>query len=362
MSQNIVAATQSYEDWLATQVSIVAKDITAKHENMASNPFLFLRATYYRWAQTFPTVCPKVSVAPKVLAVGDLHCENFGTWRDSEGRLAWGVNDFDEAWDLPYTNDLVRLATSLRLATTEGGFGLSAEDACAELLDGYTMAVRSQRAAFVLEERHAHLRALAEMNRGNAAAFWKKLTALPASDDIPEDARVLLLAGLPKGVGDVRLSPRIAGQGSLGRQRYVAVAELNGGLVAREAKAAAPSSCSWASSVSGVPPLCDRILAEVVRCPDPFYALEQGRWVVRRLAPACSRIELDTARRGPDRRKLVASMGAEIANVHFGKGPLDAVSADLAERHENWLVKASGKMEDQVRADWKDWRRAVKGK
>ena len=23
--------------------------------------------------------------------------ENFGTWRDAEGRLIWGINDFDEA-------------------------------------------------------------------------------------------------------------------------------------------------------------------------------------------------------------------------------------------------------------------------
>ena len=54
--------------------------------------------------------------APRALAVGDLHVENFGTWRDVEGRLIWGINDFDEAWRLPYTNDLVRLATSALLA------------------------------------------------------------------------------------------------------------------------------------------------------------------------------------------------------------------------------------------------------
>jgi uncharacterized protein (DUF2252 family) len=24
--------------------------------------------------------------------------ENFGAWRDVEGRLIWGINDFDEAW------------------------------------------------------------------------------------------------------------------------------------------------------------------------------------------------------------------------------------------------------------------------
>ena len=33
-----------------------------------------------------PMAPPKVR-APPVLAVGDLHVENFGTWRDAEGRL-----------------------------------------------------------------------------------------------------------------------------------------------------------------------------------------------------------------------------------------------------------------------------------
>ena len=53
-----------------------------------------------------------------LLAVGDLHVENFGVWRDSQQRLVWGINDFDDACELPFTSDLVRLAASalLRLA------------------------------------------------------------------------------------------------------------------------------------------------------------------------------------------------------------------------------------------------------
>ncbi len=34
----------------------------------------------------------------QVLAVGDLHVNSFGTWRDAEGRLCWGLDDFDEAY------------------------------------------------------------------------------------------------------------------------------------------------------------------------------------------------------------------------------------------------------------------------
>ena len=33
--------------------------------------------------------------------------------------MVWGINDFDEAWTLPYTNDLIRLATSALLARME---------------------------------------------------------------------------------------------------------------------------------------------------------------------------------------------------------------------------------------------------
>ena len=40
--------------------------------------------------------------------MGDLHVENFGTWLDSRERLVWGMNDFDEACELPFTSDLVR--------------------------------------------------------------------------------------------------------------------------------------------------------------------------------------------------------------------------------------------------------------
>src|SRR5262245_60050822 len=112
---DIAAATENYEAWLARLFPLHDDDLAAKHAGMADpdDPFPFLRGTYYRWAQQWPAVCGDLNGAPRVLAVGDLHVENFGTWRDSDGRLVWGVNDFDEADDLPYTQDLVRLAASV---------------------------------------------------------------------------------------------------------------------------------------------------------------------------------------------------------------------------------------------------------
>ncbi|HXD74754.1 MAG TPA: DUF2252 family protein, partial [Vicinamibacterales bacterium] len=87
---------------------------------MRESAFVFLRGTFFRWMQAWPERCAKLDKAPRVVGVGDLHLENFGTWRDRDDRLVWGVNDVDEAWPVPYTLDLVRLATSALLAIREG--------------------------------------------------------------------------------------------------------------------------------------------------------------------------------------------------------------------------------------------------
>ena len=73
---------------------------------------------------------------PRVLGVGDLHVENFGTWRDAEGRLVWGVNDFDEVARMPYAVDLTRLVTSAVLAKRENGLAIDPGEAATAVLEG----------------------------------------------------------------------------------------------------------------------------------------------------------------------------------------------------------------------------------
>jgi uncharacterized protein (DUF2252 family) len=89
---NIIESTRDFETWLKKQLKheFVHKDMDEKHGRMCDGPFPFLRATYYRWAETILSECPKLAGAPSVVAVGDIHLENFGIWRDREGRLIWG--------------------------------------------------------------------------------------------------------------------------------------------------------------------------------------------------------------------------------------------------------------------------------
>ena len=109
---NIVKATNKYEEWLRQHIRIVEPDLQFKHEQMAAALFPFFRATFYRWVQVWPEVCPDLDRVPHLLSIGDLHVENFGTWRDIDGRLVWGVNDFDEACVYPYTSSWSRCPTN----------------------------------------------------------------------------------------------------------------------------------------------------------------------------------------------------------------------------------------------------------
>ncbi len=122
---NIIEATKSYEAWLARLIPLIKVDLQFKHQEMRRDLFCFLRATYYRWAQIWPAACPELAHDAVVLAVGDLHVENFGTWRDVDGRLVWGVNDFDECYPLPFSNDLVRLAVSAYFAIDGGEMSIA---------------------------------------------------------------------------------------------------------------------------------------------------------------------------------------------------------------------------------------------
>ena len=213
---------------------------------MQGSVFVFLRGTFYRWAALWQEAVPDLAKAPRVLAVGDLHVENFGTWRDTEGRLIWGVNDFDEVARMPYAVDLVRLVTSAMFAKRENGLTIDDSAAATAVLEGYSASLESGGKPFVLEESHPDLRAMAMGAERDPVKFWGKLVSL-ASAVPPKRVQRLLNGWLPEGAAETLFYSRIAGVGSLGRPRYVGIAQCNGGLAAREAKAWLPSAWGWAA-------------------------------------------------------------------------------------------------------------------
>ena len=351
-------ATRDYESWLGGKTRLDLAEIEYKHGRMADaqDPFPFFRGTYYRWAQRWPEICADLAEAPRILAVGDLHVENFGTWRDGEGRLCWGINDYDEADELPCVHDLVRLAASVFLLKRLGILDTKFKPACAAILDGYRNSLKAGGDPFVLEEHHPELRALAMSADRDPVAFWNKLTGLLASPAVepPPMAQAALLSDLPAEHVKPEFRPRPkVGMGSLGKPRYILLTEWAGGRIAREAKAVTPPSTAWATE-KATPPRMAEIVARAVHAADPFYRPGE-EWVVRRLGPRCSRIELGHLGGVGDLTVLLGAMGAETANVHLGSADAAAVLRYLKKKDGGWLPAAAKAMVEATRADWKDW-------
>jgi uncharacterized protein (DUF2252 family) len=355
--KDIRRSTRSYEDWLRRQLGseLVEKDLEEKHEKMRESAFAFLRATYWRWAETVLHVCPDAADAPRVLAVGDIHLENFGTWRDADGRLVWGINDFDEAAEMPYVLDLIRLAASGVAAADDGGS--TAAQLCSAILDGYRQGLKDPRPV-VLDRDRRWLRELVEVSEKKRAKFWKKIEKV---DSKPAPARYLeaLAAGMPEAGLTLKTARRTAGVGSLGRPRWIGIADWRGAPVVREAKALVPSAWQLAhgegKAKSGH--RCGDIAKGRYRAIDPWYRVEDTI-VVRRLSPNNRKIEADNEAAVLLSPQMLEAMGGDLAGAHLGTADRrEAIATDLKRRKRGWLAAFAINMAAAIDGEHQEWKR-----
>ena len=350
---NIVESTRSYERWLEQQIAVVPADLDCKHKRMRENAFVLFRATYYRWLERLADVAPELD-GPVVACVGDLHVENFGTWRDAEGRLIWGVNDFDESEELPYTLDLARLATSAALAIDVAGLESKRSDACAAILNGYTQALADGGQPFVLAGRRQRLTRLVAAALEHPGDWWKETLEPDITHDVPPAAHEALEPLSPSQDWSYAARPRVAGVGSLGHRRLVVAGDWRGAPVARELKQLSPPAGHWL----GRPPTASvEDGPTVARSPDPLRARRAG-WLCRWIAPDCVKLDLADLDTYARERRWFKWMEAETANVHLGSSArVPEVAADLEQRGDGWLEYAVTRLEEAARRDWKRWRR-----
>src|SRR5260370_30788348 len=168
-------------------------------------------------------------------------------------------------------------------------------------MQGCVGALRAGGRPRVLAEQDRWLGKMASGRLRDPVAFWARVLALPTARGwLPPNLKPLLLRRMPAGANNVRYVRRRSGLGSLGRERLVAIADWHDSAVAHEAKALAPSAWEWAhrDHASGRIQYLD-LATSAVRCPDPLTEAREG-WLVRRLSPHCSRIELDSLPLQPD--------------------------------------------------------------
>ncbi len=88
-----------------------------KYRKMASDPHSFYRGSACLFYADVTTDEDDFADerSGRIWVHGDLHVENFGTYLNSNGRMVFDVNDFDEAYLGRFTWDLQRFAASLAL-------------------------------------------------------------------------------------------------------------------------------------------------------------------------------------------------------------------------------------------------------
>jgi hypothetical protein len=273
-------ATASYEKWIRRCTAVISSDLLSNNEQMEDYPFLFLRGTLCKWAQQWPSICADLCNGSQVLAIGALHLNSCGTWRDAQGRLCWGIDDFDESYWLPYRNDLVRLAASMKIVCDAGGLSIKVKAGCDAILERYVESLKGDGRLIVLAEREQKLGRLGIDSFKPPTNFWEKLNGLQAVRPVlAPEVKQALEKTFPDPQMSYSVVRRQAGLGSVGQQRFVAIGEWQGGCVVREANPMLPSGCMWLRGERGHSQSnYEKAIKSAVRSPHPFQMI-QGSWV-----------------------------------------------------------------------------------
>ena len=127
------------EDAFADLMAAGPQAFRVKYRKMAADPFAFFRGTACLFYADVTGMRDRFADdrTSRIWIHGDLHAENFGTYLNSDGRLVFDVNDFDEAYVGCYTWDLRRFAASLALMGWQKALP---EDAVRDLVARYVRA------------------------------------------------------------------------------------------------------------------------------------------------------------------------------------------------------------------------------
>ncbi len=221
-----------------------------KYKNMQADPFAFFRGTCHLFYEDWPKESV-LNTAPAVWVCGDLHLENFGSYKGDNRLVYFDINDFDEAVLAPCTWDLARLLTSILV----GARSLNVNESealclCNCFLLKYTDALQQGQARTVerdtaigmvkdllaslkQRDRKKFLDNRTEENAGKRKLLIDRKRTLPVTK-----AERVKVTNLLEHWADQQPNPqffklldvahRIAGTGSLGVERYVILIEGKG--------------------------------------------------------------------------------------------------------------------------------------
>lgn len=376
--------------------------LAMKYRAMRASPFAFLRGTCHLFYARLPRGGVFKS-APLTWVCGDLHLQNFGSYK-GDNRLAYfDINDFDEAVLAPASWDLVRLLTSMRMGAGELGVNDStAQSLCQLFLDAYASALTQGKAYWVEREtaqgpvrelldglrerqRERFLDARTTVKRSRRQLLVDGKRALPATP--AQRAAVIDFMQAfsrsqpqPEFYSLLDLARRVAGTGSLGVDRFSILVQGKGspnGNYILDLKQALPSSLlpnlkvpqpNWKTEAHRIVGVQRRMQAMPMAFLQPVL-FEERPFVLRALQPTEDRLALAAARlasEGLD--KVVTTLARVVAWAQLRSTGRDgsASADDLSDfgRSRAWqkrLLGASRECAYQVAQDAETFNQAWDG-
>ncbi|MGF6468314.1 DUF2252 domain-containing protein [Paraburkholderia youngii] len=368
--------------------------LAMKYKAMRGSPFVFLRGTCHLFYQRLPRASV-LDDAPHVWICGDMHLENFGSYKGDNRLVYFDNNDFDEACLAPAPYELVRLLTSVLVGAAD--LKLSRAEAlalCHTALDAYGAAlaygksrwieaetsvgmVRDLFVALASRTRAAHLDRRTVLKGKTRMLKVDGKKALPVSDErraavVQFMQRFAATEPNPDFYRTLDVARRIAGTGSLGVDRYVILVEGKGspdGNYLIDLKEALSSSVS--AHVKATQPNWQTEAQRVVEVQRRNQAVSQAflhavefnqrSYVLRGLQPSEDRVALaDWDGKLPRLEAVINSMTELSAWAHLRSGgrQKSAIADDLIAygSRRDWqlpLIDLATQCEAQVAADWK---------
>jgi uncharacterized protein (DUF2252 family) len=351
-----------------------ADRLALKYQEMAVDAFSFLRGTCHLFYEDLPQT-GVFQNAPAVWVCGDLHLQNFGSFKGND-RLGlqkrdrklvyFDINDFDESVLAPCSWDLARFVVSLLVAD----LGLTEADAIAlgqfflqtygeTLTTGKACAIHRETAQGVvkdllqslkLRKRKSFIRRRLDPKMRSLKRAPNKVLTVP-SEDLHRIHQLMTQwaetqpqnQANPEFFKILDIAQRIAGNGSLGLERYLILIQGKGypnGSYLLDLKAAR-SSClqpylptlqpNWQTEA-------DRIVSVQSRLQDSPPALlsvlhqDGTSYVLRELQPTADKLDLAAVAHHPKRLKVLVETLARIVawdHIRSGGRQRSAIADDL---------------------------------
>ena len=371
--------------------------LAVKYRAMRSDPFVFLRATCHLFYARLPDASVMRN-APPAWCSGDLHLENFGSYKGDDDQVYFDINDFDEALLAPATWDLVRCLSSILVGRhhLQPGAGSNAQAVrlCEVFLERYGRALIDGKARWVEREiAPSPVRELLEdVHRRERGAFLDTRTvkrgrrrliridgqrALAATKQ--QRAQVLeLFGGLAARPAEPRffevldVARRVAGTGSLGLERLCVLVRGKGSpdgnflldlkqAPALAVRARAPlAQPKWRDDATRIVRVQERMQAVSMALLQPVK-LGDRPCVLRVLQPSEDRLDMVASRHPAARLENIAAIAGKCvawaqlrSSGREGSANADDLMAFAAgATWQRKLIALARHCADQVESDWK---------